>query len=295
MLLISFLAFSKVSGILAGGTGHDWDYEQSEGRLDPTNWHHHYPACGGERQSPIDLVDEAIEVDDSLKGIKFINYDKPLKNLVMINNGHTIQVTLPKTSDLRISTPSLPAPYRLLQFHFHWPSEHKINGYRFPLELHLVHGNTQLPDDQATNNTAGLVVVAVMFDYRQGNAIGNTLKNLISHMIETVSEGRNATLSNSLTLNDLLPSGTRSYVRYSGSLTTPPCAEVVEFHILTNTMPITETEVYRFTSIRHELHTEKGEVETNIDHNDRPTQNLNGRTLRLFGDMGDLPTEIITA
>lgn len=27
----------------------------------------------------------------------------------------------------------------LLQFHFHTPSEHAINGRRFPMEAHLVH------------------------------------------------------------------------------------------------------------------------------------------------------------
>jgi len=260
--------------------------------VDPDKWLQKYPSCGGKRQSPIDLVDTAIKVDSTLKSIRFINYDLPLTNLVMLNDGHTIKVNVPKSFDLRITAASLPVPYRLLQFHFHWPSEHTVNGYRFPLELHLVHANTELPDNQTTTNSAGLVVVAVLFDYKLGTPIGNTLKALITNMISTTNEGQNVTLSAGLTLGDLLPSDTRSYVRYSGSLTTPPCAEVVEFHILTNTMPITEKEVHRFASIRHEIHTATHKVtETAIAHNDRPVQKLNGRALRLFGDMGDLPSD----
>ena len=32
-------------------------------------------------------------------------------------------------------------PYNLLQFHYHSPSEHTVDGVRYPLEVHFVHQN----------------------------------------------------------------------------------------------------------------------------------------------------------
>ena len=43
--------------------------------------------------------------------------------------------------------------YQLLQFHFHWPAEHVIDGKRSDLEMHLVHKHS---------NSGKLLVIAVM-------------------------------------------------------------------------------------------------------------------------------------
>jgi len=299
MLLVPFLALVQIAAVLASGPAasghapgpvHDWDYDASEGRENPSGWHKKYPNCAGKRQSPINLVDQAIKQDKTLKPIQFINYDKPVTGLLMENDGHTIKVTLPQSADLRISTPSLPAQYKLSQFHFHWPAEHMVNGERFPMELHLVHANTKLPANETTVNPAGLVVVAVFFDFRQPDEIPNTLRTIISNTVSTAKEGQKVTINAGLTLDDLLPED-KSYIRYSGSLTTPGCAEVVEFHIMTNTLRISAIDVLRFHSLRHEIEVDSEKAETKIRHNDRPAQALNGRTLHLFGDMGDLPTD----
>jgi len=291
--LITLTALLKIVTVSADGAGHDWSYDTTIGRLDPSMWYKHYPSCGGQKQSPIDVIDSAVKTDSSLKPLKFINYDVPLKNLVMKNNGHSIEVTIPKEANVSISSPSLPVSYRLIQFHFHWPSEHSINGYEFPLELHLVHAHSQLSDEENKKNKDGLVVVAVLFDYRKGSTNGPAMKNIISQLGSTDDEGETVTLS-SLTLKDLLPANPSSYVRYSGSLTTPPCAEVVEFHILTNTLPIGKADIAKFTALRHEILNANNE-ETNevLIHNDRPLQKLNGRPLRLYGDIGDLPSKSI--
>lgn len=85
---------------------------------------------------------------------------------------------MPKEGNVpQIRSSSLPATYRLLQFHLHWPSEHTINGYSFPLELHLVHANEDLPEDELYNNDQGLVVVAVIFEFLPSE-IGKTLTTI---------------------------------------------------------------------------------------------------------------------
>src|SRR2546421_555955 len=55
----------------------------------------------------------------------------------IINNGHTIQVNIGDSSVLGYGNTN----YRLLQFHFHHPSEHLIGGKSFPMEVHFVHAN----------------------------------------------------------------------------------------------------------------------------------------------------------
>lgn len=49
--------------------------------------------------------------------------------------------------------------YTPLQFHYHAPSEHTIDGYLYDLELHIVH----------KNETAGeLSVIGIFFDMKKG-------------------------------------------------------------------------------------------------------------------------------
>jgi len=292
MLLLLSFALLQLAYVSADGAGHDWGYARAYGHLKPEQWHLHYPQCGGQRQSPIDIDEDAITPDHTLKPLHIVNYRQRLNGLVVLNDGHTLKITSPKLNNLRISSPSLPAAYKLTQFHFHWPSEHTVTGSHFPLELHLVHANTRLSDNDTVTKPTGLVVVAVMFDYKVDQQTTNTMQWLEAEMIATSREGENATLPIAVTLNDLLPAD-KSYIRYSGSLTTPPCAEVVEFHVLTHTMPITKSDIIRFHSLRHEAQlSETAAAEVPIRHNDRPLQPLHGRPLRLHGTVGDFEFDL---
>lgn len=105
-----------------------WDYE---GPGESDNWSNLNPnnkSCAiGQRQSPIDIKD-GIKVD--LEPIKF-NY-RP-STFRIIDNGHTVQV---EVGDSSISLTG--KTYELVQFHFHRPSEEKVNGQRFDMVVHLV-------------------------------------------------------------------------------------------------------------------------------------------------------------
>jgi carbonic anhydrase len=48
--------------------------------------------------------------------------------------------------------------------------------------------------------------------------------------------------------NALLPAG-RSYYRYAGSLTTPPCSEDVDWMLLTDSMPVGAADVAKFAAL----------------------------------------------
>jgi len=111
------------------GAAH-WDYKGSEG---PGKWGDLSPAykvCGqGLAQSPIDLHSA---VNSELSNIVVSYQATPYE---VVNNGHTIQVNVQPGSNIMLEGES----YKLLQFHFHHPSEHLKDGKPFEMEAHFVH------------------------------------------------------------------------------------------------------------------------------------------------------------
>jgi carbonic anhydrase len=152
----------------------------------------------GEAQSPIDI---GSATPARLPALQF-NYH-PV-SVTVTNSGHDITATLRDTSMLRIGD----VDYRLLQFHYHHPAEHLVDGKAAPLEVHLVHQNAR----------GALAVVAVLFTEGIGNQVLGGLTRAV---------GTTATLD----LRALLPAR-HSYTTYSGSLTTPPCTEDVKWLVL---------------------------------------------------------------
>ena len=105
----------------AGGPAPHWEYEGEKGsrtwaQIDPE-----FKTCGlGKRQSPINIDEREVE-KGGLKPIPFSYKAGPAQ---IVNNGHTIQIDLPNSGSARFEG----LEYRLVQFHFHTPSEEKINS-----------------------------------------------------------------------------------------------------------------------------------------------------------------------
>lgn len=78
----------------------------------------------------------------------------------VVNNGHTIQVNLKQAGKAAFAGPD----YTPVQFHFHTPSEEKINGKNYPMVAHMVH-----KDDEGE-----LAVIAVLFKQEKHNAAMKT-------------------------------------------------------------------------------------------------------------------------
>jgi carbonic anhydrase len=55
----------------------------------------------------------------------------------MENNGHAIELTPP--ADKQLEAVLGGRRHKLLQFHYHAPSEHTLDEEFFPAEVHLVH------------------------------------------------------------------------------------------------------------------------------------------------------------
>lgn len=111
--------------------------------------------------------------------------------------------------------------FHLVQFHFHHPSEHWVNGKQQTMELHVVHQNI----DDASRAVVGIFI----------EPTDETAKALdLFALIKAFASGATTTPEKPATINPLafLPKDTEHYYRYEGSLTTPDYDENVSWAIL---------------------------------------------------------------
>lgn len=243
LTLAACAAFSVGSPALAAGPGSaHWNYKTPEawGELSPS-----FAGCRtGREQSPIDISTGQVE-KSALPALQ-VGYRQARGEIV--NNGHTIQVDLANAGS--VTVPS--GEYTLVQFHFHGPSEERIDGRSYPLVAHLVH-----------RNAAGrLAVIAVLFKVGRQNV---ALAPVFQAMPRKFGKIR---LRQKLDVAQMLPKN-MGYYAFKGSLTTPPCSEGVAWHVLKLPVEVSASQLKAFTSI--------------YPRNARPVQPLNGRTVQEAG------------
>ncbi|MDP3653208.1 MAG: carbonic anhydrase family protein [Rhodoferax sp.] len=226
-----------------GGEVH-WDYAGENG---PKAWGMLKPEfnlCAiGKRQSPINIEDGSTLMGPA-EPVQF-NYTP--SNATVVNNGHTIQVDVQGDNAITVRGSS----YRLLQFHFHTPSEEQINQKRFAMVAHLVHKNDE----------GQLAVIAVLLEPGAANPL---IDKVWTYMpLDTNDQVRMP--RELLNMNELLPADQR-YYQFMGSLTTPPCTEGVLWMVLKQPMQISRNQFKLFTQL--------------YPNNARPVQPVNGRPVR---------------
>lgn len=259
-----------------------WSYDEEA--TGPSKWPQLYKSCGGSEQSPINIVTNDLDEDEDLDEIDFDNYDDELKDATMDNNGHTVVVT-PGANDptLTITDGGLDDVYKLIEIHFHWGSdskkgsEHTIDDKQYPMEMHLVHQNTKYKTKEAAlKKDDGLAVLGVLFEI--GDKDNDDFDPIVDKLSAVKDEVGAGVDIDDFKVEDLLPDEHMPYYRYQGSLTTPPCSEVVTWTIFEDTVSISEDQMQKFRTLMED---EPGETtaEKLVD-NYRPVQNQHTRVVR---------------
>lgn len=207
-----------------------WDYMGIDG---PQHWgilDAGYMVCEkGREQSPIDV--KTSQDHEAFSPLVFHYQSSPVH---VVNNGHTVQVNYKAGSTVQFNGQK----YALRQFHFHDPSEHHIDGQRYPIEMHMVH----------QSQSGHLLVIGIFIQIGEHNPIldraGKWIEQKLGHRIPIKGEDIRSGLV--LNVKDLLPMDTSHFYSYHGSLTTPPCSEGVQWIILKEHIEVSEQQVQRF-------------------------------------------------
>lgn len=234
------LLFPAIASAENGHHGVHWGYYGSGAFQHWGDLSEEFHACkDGMKQSPIDILEYAT---DDLPALHPSYHEGKFE---VINNGHSIQVNSAGSGDLKVAEKT----YKLLQFHFHTPSEHYIDGSPYPMEVHFVH--------KAADGTLG--VLGVMMELGEENAA-------ISKIWDAMPATSGASAGHvSISGSDILPSDL-AYYKYEGSLTTPPCSEGVQWHVAKKAIQISEDQLRAFQAV--------------FPANARPVQNLHNREIK---------------
>ena len=263
VVLTCLVAFNSVQAI---GGSYTWNYTDQEFWTTVAEWD-----CGGMRQSPIDIVTNNLVMSGDLIDLVLTNFDQSYSGN-FTNTGHSVQFT-PEGGSTTARFQNHQGTYELQQFHFHWGaddtvgSEHTINGSPYSGELHFVTKRTEGSDN--ANNAYAVLGVLLSSDTSDPDYSPSL------DQLDNIPMQAGATnVVSGVTPMAFLPSNL-SYYYYEGSLTTPPCSQVVQWFLLRNPVSLPSDFL---ADLRNEV---KGEDDERLITNFRTIQNMNGRMVMI--------------
>ena len=232
---------ADLHGAAAGEHAKHWAYSGDGG---PETWGSLKPEfakCStGQRQSPIDIRGGVtVNLDP-------VQFDYRGTGFNVVDNGHTVQVNIGSGNAIEV----MGRRYELVQFHFHRPSEERINGRQFDMVVHMVHKDPE----------GKLAVVAVLLDRGSAQPVIQTVWNALP-----LEKGEAVPAPTQIDVAQLLPED-RRYYTYMGSLTTPPCSEGVLWMVMKQPVALSPSQIGIFARL--------------YPMNARPIQKVSGRMIK---------------
>ena len=219
----------------------EWSYAGPTG---PEHWGtlapEYAPCAEGVQQSPIDLT--GYERADA-PALSF-SYDGGVSAAALV--GGSVVVEFAAGSGVTLAG----RRYDLLSAHAHSPAEHRVDGEGFAAELHVVHEDA----------SGDALVVGVL--YRLGPP-----DPVLQAMLDAPAE---AVGGFPLDAAAFAPRST-AFFNYTGSKTTPPCQEPVEWVVMRDAGTVSQEQVDALQSFSG-------------GPSNRPLQQLRGRRIALVGE-----------
>ena len=217
----------------------DWGYNGSRG---PETWGALSPAYSqcrdGRSQSPIN-----IEGTDPVL-VHALETDYTVVPLEVVNSGKGMHMAA--SGVLRVGEKS----FRLERVDFHTPSEHRILGRLFEMEVQFHHRGSD----------GSLATVAVLVEPGRASAAAD---EIWPHLPLEPGQ-RNRPEAVAVNARDLMPSD-KHYYRYMGSQTVPPCTEGVHWYVLKTPLTLSSVQISAAKAL--------------IGTNSRPVQARNNRMI----------------
>jgi len=273
---------------------HGWHYNQNM-IGGPEDWGKALDSrCLGSQQSPIDIktssTTHVIKGSKGTRPLKFTNYQQVNgSDFKLINTGFSLgfKMKKPSPSICKIEGaggPLMSESFHLTQGHFHWGSddsvgsEHTIDGQSSSLELQLVHLRSALLPFSATSpldTYDGLVVLSFLFQISsEDNPAFGFIQSKLPYVVDPLTEVDLE--AEDLKLWDLIsPALNGPYFTYHGSLTTPPCNEVVQYLVYETKLTISSVQL----SLLRRINDQNGKP---LVKNLRPVQHLGERKVHYF-------------
>ncbi len=213
----------KSSHLISEHEALHWSYS---GETSPEHWVEieKNSDCGGKHQSPINIVHTTVDSVQNKDDLHILYTPSTLLSHVD-NNGHSIQFNFEEGDSINYKNKT----YFLKQIHFHEPSEHKINGIIYPIEMHLVH----------VGESGEITVLGIFGEEGYESQLFEFFESFLP-----LESGDSKEIHQKIDLSCLLLND-KHYYSYSGSLTTPPCTENVNWIVFKEPFILSEPEVLK--------------------------------------------------
>ncbi|KAG7396149.1 hypothetical protein PHYBOEH_002753 [Phytophthora boehmeriae] len=263
-------ALTASTAVADVATGPVWGYRENDPSMVSTSkWAATFPACGGKRQSPIDI-------ETTTAGGHMKKSGKPKSSLTFSGKCSQFNMTEPhepldvvvveESSTCKAAASGV--SYNLKQFHLHAPSEHTLDGKALDGEIHFVH--------ESDDGKALLVVGVFLEKAARSDGWLTPVLDGLDHVNST--ETHEAIIVNLKSYSTLVKKVIKAgaIFNYPGSLTTPACDEIADWWVVEKPIKISSADFDRLHKDLVEYHI------TDDGNNARPVQPLNGRIVSRY-------------